>query len=380
MDMCRKFSYGSRRMGKPLFILLLTLSIASISAAGVAGPITVIKKVGPEGQGNEAATVAWRELTKADASRIPAILESMNGANELALNWLRSAVETIANRSGPGNLPLSRLERYLRNTSQHPRGRSLALELIRKANGSKADALVPTFLDDPAPELRRLAVSAAAAQADAARKDGKQAEAITRYRAVLAKAREADQVNDITKNLRELKETVDLPVVFGWVTNWMVLGPFDSAKGVGFARAYPPEDNPQIEEAAGRDGVVRWKPFNAAGDYGTVDFNKPFGSLKGLAGYARTDFYSDKPRKVEIRIGSENAWKLWLNGKYLFGQEEYHRGAEIDQYKVPCELKAGHNVLLMKLCQDELVEDWTKTWEFQLRITDELGTPIISSK
>ena len=53
---------------------------------------------------------------------------------------------------------------------------------------------------------------------------------------------------------------------------------------------------------------------------------------------------------------------------------------EIDQYRVNAQLKPGKNTLLVKMCQNEQKEDWTKEWEFQLRVTDALGTPIVSAK
>ncbi|MEZ5327020.1 MAG: hypothetical protein R3F19_18375 [Verrucomicrobiales bacterium] len=33
--------------------------------------------------------------------------------------------------------------------------------------------------------------------------------------------------------------------------------------------------------------------------------------------------------------GSKNAWKIWLNGELIFGRDEYHRGAAIDQIPLP---------------------------------------------
>ena len=70
---------------------------------------------------------------------------------------------------------------------------------------------------------------------------------------------------------------------------------------------------------------------------------------------------------------------MWLNGKLLFGRDEYHTNAEIDQYPMPAELQPGRNTILVKVCQNEEVKDWTNEWEFQLRITDSLGTPIASA-
>ncbi len=46
---------------------------------------------------------------------------------------------------------------------------------------------------------------------------------------------------------------------------------------------------------------------------------------------------------------------------------------------MPAQLQAGRNTILEKVCQNELVKDWTEEWEFQLRVTDALGTPIVST-
>jgi len=51
---------------------------------------------------------------------------------------------------------------------------------------------------------------------------------------------------------------------------------------------------------------------------------------------------------------------------------------EIDQYRLSAKLKAGKNVILIKCCQNEQKEDWTKGWEFQIRLTDAEGTPLAS--
>jgi hypothetical protein len=92
------------------------------------------------------------------------------------------------------------------------------------------------------------------------------------------------------------------------------------------------------------------------------------------------EFVSDKARPAEIRLGCKNGWKVWLNGKFLFGRDEYHTGAEIDQFRLPVQLRAGTNVLLVKCTQNAQTEDWTKEWEFQLRVTDAQGTPIRSTR
>ena len=48
---------------------------------------------------NAAAAKAWQSLAKAGAGALPEILSAMDGANPLAANWLRAAVDTIASRA-----------------------------------------------------------------------------------------------------------------------------------------------------------------------------------------------------------------------------------------------------------------------------------------
>ena len=80
---------------------------------------------------------------------------------------------------------------------------------------------------------------------------------------------------------------------------------------------------------------------------------------------------------VDIRLGTPNAWKLWVNGQLLFGRDEYHRNMQIDQYRVRTPLKKGRNVLLLKVCQNEQPEDWAQRWQYQVRVCDAAGAAVL---
>ena len=165
--------------------------------------------------------------------------------------------------------------------------------------------------------------------------------------------------------------------MFGWLQQWKVVGPFDNSQRSGHERVYPPEANLRLEaEYDGKAGKVRWTDLVSTDDYGKIDVNLPLGKLKEVIAYCYTEVQSDETRSAEIRLGCKNSWKVWFNGQLLFGRDEYHRGAEIDQYRFPVELKKGKNTILVKLGQNEQKEDWTIEWEFQMRITDAQGAPI----
>ena len=374
-------------MKRTVLLLLAALFCAKAGeaspAARLAASIETIRAVGPEGRGNAEASKAWKELGKAEADSLLTILGAMDGANELAVNWLRAAVDTVAGRelTAGRKLPLVELEKFVRESKHHPRARRLAYELIAQANPDTAQRLLTGLRDDPSPELRRDAIQRLADEAAALAQAGNSNEAVPKYQTAIQSARDVDQVERIAKELKQLGHPVELPVVFGWVTQWRVIGPFDSTGGAGHDKVYPPEERIDLAaEYEGKAGKVRWQDFTATGDYGLVDLNKPCGALKEVAGYAVTEFQAGGARPVELRLGCKNAWKVWLNGKLLFGRDEYHRGMEIDQYRMAGELKPGKNTILVKICQNEQKEKWTVEWEFQLRITDALGTPIASAK
>lgn len=352
-------------------------------AASLSESIAVVRAVGPEGKGNADATAAWQVLSQAPVKSMPTLLAGMDGANELALNWLRAAVDVVVARAAAKGeaLPVSALQEFIRDQNHNPRARRLAYELIASTDPKVAEQLLAGMLDDSSSELRREAVQRLVTEADTLHKAGKTNDAIARYQAALKPAREADQIDSIAEALGKLGAPADLQRVFGWVSQWHIIGPFDNTGGAGYERAFPPESAVDLKaEDDGKTGKVHWQEVRATGDYGVVDFNKPIGQLKEVTGYAWTEFNSDKAQPVELRLACKNGWKVWLNGKLLFGRDEYHLGTEIDHYRLAAELKAGRNTMLVKLCQNELVEDWTKEWEFQLRITDAIGTPIILAK
>ncbi|MDB6041273.1 MAG: hypothetical protein JWM99_5114, partial [Verrucomicrobiales bacterium] len=76
---------------KVLLAFLLGSGPAVRAEVDPAESIRVVCAVAPEGKGNVEAAQAWQRLVKTDAAQLPIILDAMQGANDLAANWLRSA-------------------------------------------------------------------------------------------------------------------------------------------------------------------------------------------------------------------------------------------------------------------------------------------------
>ncbi len=348
--------------------------------------LKAILAVGEQGRGNAEAARAWQELVKADGKALPALLTSLDGASPLAANWIRGAIDSIAERElASGKLPAPALEKFVLDKSHAPRARRLAFEWLARADKTAPDRLIPGMLHDPSTEFRRDAVARLLAEAGEIPKSDAAA-LKTQYGKALGGARDKDQVEKIAAELKKLGQEVNLAAHFGFIRRWKVVGPFDNVGGRGFSVAYPPETykDADINVGAtydGKGGEVTWKDHETLDRYGQVDLNKAIGKHMGAAAYAVTDFQSAKRQKVHIRIASLCAVKLWLNGRQLAAHEVYHAGpsGEIDHYVAEGTLNAGKNVILVKCLQNEQKEDWAQNWDFQLRVCDAAGTAVLST-
>lgn len=350
-------------------------------AGDVQAALDALRAVGPKGAGHAAAAQAWQRLATLDAAQLPAMLAALDGANPLAANWIRTAVDAVAERALAAGkvLPEAELEQFILDRRHAPRGRRLAYELLCRTAPDAQERLLAGMLDDPSLELRRDAVARLIAQAEALA-EGQPETAVALYQRALQGARDLDQIKLLAARLRKLGAAVDLPRHFGFIVRWKVIGPFDNSGGQGFARAYPPEQEVDFAaEYQGKHGTVRWIDYHSPGDYGKVDFNQALAEEKAVVAYAAAEFFAAGQQEVELRLCSENAVKLWLNGHLLAAYEVYHSGAEFDQYVARARLQPGRNLILVKLCQNEQTQEWARPWEFQLRVCDEQGTAVLST-
>lgn len=341
-----------------------------------------LRAAGPEGKGSVEAAAAWRRLVQADADVLPQVLEAIDGADPLAANWLRTAVDAIAERQvrRGGPLPVKRLEAFLLDTGHDPKARRLAYELLCQADPSAPERLLPGMLDDPSLEIRRDAVARLIQRAEGVEKAKGSSQAVRLYWRALTAARDLDQIRLLARRLRQAGQTVDLARHFGFIVRWKLIGPFDNTDRRGLDTAYPPEE--EIDFAAtydGKHGPVRWIDYQTSHAYGKVDLNAALVEEKEVVGYAAAEFCSDRRREVQLRLATPNAAKVWLNGQLLARYPIYHAGFQMDQYSVSGTLRAGRNVILVKICQNEQTQDWARDWVFQLRVCDRTGGGIRST-
>ena len=367
-----------------IFLWLIVGTTASLACAAddVASLLDDLRSVGPKSEGQAKAAQAWEKLAKSDATALPQIFSALDGANPLAANWILTATDAVAERTlkTSGELPVERLQQYLADVQHDSRGRRRVYEWLCRLDPKTPGRLLPQMLDDPSVELRRDAVARLIDEAEQAEKGSEPANAVPVYRRALLAARDLDQVRLLADRLKKAGEEVDLARHFGFIRRWHVIGPFDNTDEKGYDVAYPPEEKIDLKASCeGKHGDVSWKDYVSDEAYGLVDLNKALGEEKEVAGYATTIFLAEKPMTVQFRTTTFDAVKLWLNGRLIDEHNVYHGGSEFDQYVAEAELRAGPNVLLMKVCQNAQTQSWAKHWSFKLRVCDRSGTAILSA-
>lgn len=362
---------------------LLLLGSSMAQAASVGELIQSIQSVGKNGEGHPQAVQAVQELQQADAAALPQIVKAFKDATPLTANWLRSAFETVADRAIKQNqsLPVEELLMLVKDQSQDPRARRMTYEWLVKVKPELREELIPQLLKDRSSEFRRDAVARLleAAEKIDLEKEGEKAKEL--YQQALSGAVDKDQVDKIVQSLKGLDVEINLPQHFGFLTNWKVIGPFDNKGLIGFAKVYPPEQELKPNASyQGQEGEVTWQDVVTKDNYGLLDIGKQLKNYKGSCMYATTEFVAADEQDVQFRLGTPNAWKLWVNGELVFAREEYHRGTAMDQYQVNVHLKQGTNVILFKVCQNEQTEDWAQSYQFQIRVCDVAGSAILSGE
>lgn len=362
-----------------LAVLLLPTALAAAPSSDKdpAPLLARIKAVKNEGQGNAEAQTAWKQLVAIGPAALLPTLAAMPETDAIANNWLRAAADAIAEKAvtSRAGLPVKELEAFVKERKNSGPARRAAYEWLVRADKTAPGRLLPQMLDDPAGELRRDAVAAVIKKGNGLLEGKNKEEAAKVYRTAFDAARDADQIDGLAKKLAGLGVKVDLAAHYGFILDWKIISHFDNTAGAGYQAAYPPEKAVEPgKNYKGKNGAeTKWTDHSTKDMHGLVDFNQVLGKLKGAVAYAHAVVESPGEQQIELRAGSITALKLYLNGKQVFGREEYHHGFAMDQHVSFGKLKAGRNEILVKLCQNEQTESWAQDWKFQLRLCDALG-------
>ena len=147
--------------------------------------------------------------------------------------------------------------------------------------------------------------------------------------------------------------------------NWSVIGPYPNDSG--FNTVFPPEEKiGQKESYPDSEDELKWRPAVDGSYDGYINLKKIFGKSSWSVAYAALSIHSPDKRVVQIRLGTDEAGKLWFNNELVWQAYRLHDEA-LDHDIVKVVLWPGDNNLLLK------VTNSIQEWGFYLRITDKYG-------
>ena len=166
------------------------------------------------------------------------------------------------------------------------------------------------------------------------------------------------------------------------INAWLVAGPFDNTDYGGFNRDFIGATT--VQPAPGKmAGDRRWLAFDDRlycrnyddyNDLYTFFHPKreggPGGPNEWAVAYAHTYVWSPGEQACQLRVGSNDGFKAWLNGREVASVEGKIRQALKDHDRIPITLQAGWNRLLLKVANAHGL------WGFYARLSDDEGRPL----
>ena len=158
---------------------------------------------------------------------------------------------------------------------------------------------------------------------------------------------------------------INLHKEFGTIKQWKIAGPYSGGDELaGHNTAYEPEQGMNSEDVV--DGKIQWQTIYAEDDLAGIDLTKCFDTTENVSAYARCYVTSPVEQEAQIRLGTNDAGKLWLNGELIYDYP-YEGTAYLDRDILPVKLPEGKSTLLLKITNGLL------NWGFVVRITDDEG-------
>ncbi len=137
-----------------------------------------------------------------------------------------------------------------------------------------------------------------------------------------------------------------------FITDWMVIGPFDNTENKEFNTIYAPENTIDLySKVQGESKELVWQ--KAEVDFhGLLNFDKIIGKMNYKIAYAYTRVWAPEEMSAVILFGSDDGAKMWLNKEEIYAVD-MQRGVIDDDEKVTVQLKKGWNDLLVKVANQK---------------------------
>ncbi len=153
----------------------------------------------------------------------------------------------------------------------------------------------------------------------------------------------------------------------GFVSQWMVVGPFGNEGKTGLDTVYGPEDErltaPNFTRSyAGKERPLKWRIAPSVFPYGWTDLGALLRPAEKICGYLSTYVRDARggsegggpfgSRQISIWAGSAGAVRVFWNGAEALRDDKY-RDLDADRIAASVVLQPGWNRLLVKLCGED---------------------------
>jgi transglutaminase-like putative cysteine protease/tetratricopeptide (TPR) repeat protein len=162
----------------------------------------------------------------------------------------------------------------------------------------------------------------------------------------------------------------------GFVSKWLVVGPFDNEGKAGLLRVFPPdgEDAPAMGTLYdGKERKVGWRAPPLTAPFGWVDTGSLVRPTENVCVYATT-FVADRrlkkgqSREASVWVGASGAVRVYWNGALAIDDRKY-RDFDAERMGRSVTLAAGENRVLVKACGSDSAPIFT------LRVAAADGSP-----
>jgi len=252
----------------------------------------------------------------------------------------------------------------LYNVAEDDDQRNAALEGIKQYPSPEAIEVVMNDMD--LESLADLSTETAASFAIALHRAERNQEAEHVFAALLPRLTTTKDVQQLMAMAQREGLTEELLPRLGFVTQWHVIGPFDFDFDEGFTQDHISPDTTEPQPNAADPA---WQEHTTANANGMVDLIGLLGAHNNVSAYALANVTIDAEQDGQIRIGSDDGNRVWLNGKVVH-ENNTDRGSALDQDIVPVVFEEGTNTILVQITQG------AGGWNFMLRLTDARGAPI----
>jgi hypothetical protein len=244
--------------------------------------------------------------------------------------------------------------------------REMAVKAL-EATGSSASLPVLERLFREKPVLAVKAARTYLAIASASGEDGAVEEALR----VLAKeTTDFETVKGVTDRMQALGfDVADIARANGFVTGWLVMGPFPDHEGQAFGKSFLPEaEAGHIRELRYDGETYGWSRVQAAGFPAEADLAQAFPSETEAAAYAMAQVVASKAGPALLAVGSDGGAEVWLNGDKIAAFSRPH--PYVPGEGVTASLAAGANLLLIKSFHSK------RDWRLCAQFLEPDGTPM----